>query len=175
MSRLFARDGKVALLLSAKVRVTMAAACLLAPGTSAAQAAPAELDAYARVVAILNGTTAYVGESLLACAAAKVLTEGEAEERFRSYRERNAASAARAEAWSREVEGRLRARGEERAARQRAQEAGLSAIASSSQQAEREIGAAPDTRAICTAQLAAIEAGAFDLARNPEFVGLLGR
>jgi hypothetical protein len=174
MSRPFDLDGKAALV-SSKVRVTMAVACLLAPGASAAQAAPAELDAYARVVAVLNGTTAYVGESLLACAAANVLTEGEAEERFKSYRERNAASAARAEAWSREVEGRLRARGEERAARQRAEEAGLSAIASSSQQADREIGAAPDARTICTDRLAAIEAGAFDLSRNPEFLGLLGR
>jgi hypothetical protein len=174
MSRLFDVDGKAALV-SAKVRATMAVACLLLPAASAAQPAQTELDVYARVVAIVNGTTAYVGESLLACAAANVLTEGEAEQRFNSYQERNAASAARADAWRREIEGRLRARGEEPAARRRAEEAGLSAIASSSQQAEREIGAAPDARTICAARLAGIEAGALDLARNPELLGLLER
>lgn len=174
MIRPFDLDGKVAPV-SAKVRATIAAACLLLPGVSAAQPAPAELDAYARVAAILNGTTAYVGESLLACAGANVLTEAQAEERFKSYRERNAALVARAEAWSREIETRLRAQGAERAAKGRAQEAGLSAIASSSQQAEREIGAAPGARAACADRLAAIEAGAFDLSRNPELLGLLGR
>jgi hypothetical protein len=151
------------------------AVCVLLPGASVAQTAQAELDAYARVVAILNGTTAYVGESLLACAAANALSEAEAEARFKSYRERNAALVARAEAWSREMETRLRAQGAERAARARAEEEGMSAIASSSQQAEREIAAGPNARAICAERLAAIEVGAFDLSRNPEFLGLLGR
>jgi hypothetical protein len=186
MSRLFNFDERVALVddgtrrsgeaLRGKPGLSTAAAmCLLLAATPAAQTAEPLVEAYARTAAILNGTTAYVGGSLLACAAANALSEAQAEERFESYRQRNSTLVARAEAWSREVELRLRAQGEEREARQRAEEAGLSAVASSSLQAEREIGAAPDVRAICAARLAAIDAGAFDLSRNPELLGLLGR
>lgn len=152
-----------------------AAAFLLLPGLAAAQPAQALVEAYARVAAILNGTTAYVGGSLLACAAANALTEEQAEERFQSYRARNSALVVRADAWSKEIELQLRAHGEERAARGRAEDAGRSAIADSSHRAEREIVAAPDTRAICAGRLAAIDSGTFDLARNPELLGLLGR
>jgi hypothetical protein len=151
------------------------AACLLLPGAGAGQSAQALVDDYARVVAILNGTAAYVGESLLSCAGASALTEAQAEERFRSYRERNAPVVARAEAWSRGIEARLRAQGVDRDARQRVEDAGLSAVAGSSQQAEREIRAASDAKAICGTRLAAIEGGAFDLARNPELLRLLAR
>lgn len=186
MRRLFNSDEKVALVnggtrrsgaaLSGKLGSTAAVAVyLLLTAAPAAQTAAPLVEAYARTVAILNGTTAYVGGSLLACAAAKALSEAQAEERFASYQQRNSTLVARAEAWSREAELRLRAQGEEREARQRAAEDGLSAVASSSLQAEREIGAGPDARAICAERLAAIDAGAFDLSRNPELLGLLGR
>jgi len=149
------------------------AAFLLLGGTSGAQPAQTLHKAYARVTTIVNFTTVYVGESLLACAAAGAISEAEAEEQFQSYRQRNAALDARVEAWSRETELKLRGRDAERAAREDAREAGLSAVAGASLHAQREVGAAPDARAFCAARLAAINAGAFDLSRNAELLALL--
>jgi len=160
---------------NAPLRAAVATAAFLLSGAAAAQPAQSLSKSYARVVAIVNGTTAYVGGSLLGCAAANVLTEQQAEERFTSYQARNATLAARVEAWRKDAESRLRAQGAERAAKAKAEEAGLSAIAGSSDQAEREIGAAPDKRAFCDRRVAAIEAGAADLARNPELRGLLAK
>jgi hypothetical protein len=153
--------------------VVALAAFLLLGGTSGAQTAPTLRQAYARVATIVNFATVYVGESLLACASAGALSDSEAEERFQSYRQRNAALVARTEAWSRETEVKLRGRDEERAAREDAREAGLSAVAGASLHAQREVGAAPDARAFCATRIAAIDAGAFDLARNAELRALL--
>jgi len=149
------------------------AACLLLAGAAGAQSAPTLLDAYGRAVALLNYMTTYVGESLLACAAKNVLTEEQAETRFEAYRVRNAVLLERAETWSKDVESRLRAQGEERAAQRRAEEAGLSAIAEASVRAQGEISNARDVRALCAAKLAAFEAGSYDLSSNAEFVTLL--
>lgn len=161
--------------LTGRVTTALAAGLLLLPGAAAPQSAPALVDSYARVTAIVNGTAAFVGGTLLACVAAGALSESEAEARFKSYGVRNAELEARVEAWSGQAQVRLRAQGDERAARERVAEAGLSAIAGSSDQAEREIAAAPDRRAECTARLAAIDSGAFDLARNPELARLLAQ
>jgi hypothetical protein len=149
------------------------AACLMLPGAAAAQSAPALLDAYARAIALLNYMTTYVGESLLACAEKSVLTEAQAEARFQAYRARNAALLERAETWRQEVEKRLRAQGEERAAGQRAEEAGMSAMMVASARAQGEIGKAGDVHAICGARFAGIESGRYDLSGNAEFVDLL--
>lgn len=152
--------------------IVLAAGLLLA-GTAGAQSAPTLLDAYGRAVALLNYMTTYVGESLLACAAKNALTEEQAETRFEAYRVRNAVLLERAETWSKGVESRLRAQGEERAAQRRAEEAGLSAISEASIRAQGEIGRARDVRALCAAKLAAFEAGSYDLSSNAEFVTLL--
>jgi hypothetical protein len=158
-----------------KLPAAAVAACLLLPVVANAQPAPRLVEDYARVVAILNGTTAFVGGTLLACTTAGVLSEPEAEQRFKSYRNRNTELEARVDEWSRQAQDRLRAQGDERAARERVNEAALSAIAGSTDQAEREIAAAPDRRAECAARLVAIDSGVFDLARNPELAGLLAR
>jgi len=149
------------------------AACLLLPGAAGAQSAPTLLDSYARVITLLNYMTAYVGESLLACAEKNALTEEQAEARFKAYRARNAMLLERAETWNQEVEKRLRAQGEDRAAQRRAEEAGMSALAEASMRAQGEIGAARDVRALCAAKSAAIEVGSYDLSSNAEFVNLL--
>jgi hypothetical protein len=149
------------------------AACLLLPGAGGAQSAPTLLDSYARAITLLNYMTAYVGESLLACAEKNALTEEQAEARFKAYRVRNAMLLERAETWSQEVEKRLRAQGEDRAAQRRAEEAGMSALAEASMRAQGEIGAARDVRALCAAKSAAIESGSYDLSSNAEFVNLL--
>jgi len=149
------------------------AACVLLPGPAGAQAAPTLLDSYTRAITLLNYMTAYVGESLLACAEKNALTEEQAEARFKSYRERNATLLNRAETWSQEAEKRLRAQGEDRAAGRRAEEASMSAVAEASMRAQGEIGNARDVGALCAARSAAIEAGSYDLSSNAEFVNLL--
>ena len=154
-------------------RTIVLAACLLLSGAAGAQSAPTLLDAYGRAVALLNYMTTYVGESLLACAAKNALTEEQAETRFEAYRVRNAVLLERAEAWSNAVESRLREQGAEREARQRAEEAGLSAIAEASVRAQGEISNAGNVRALCAAKFALFESGSYDLSTNAEFVNLL--
>ena len=149
------------------------AACLVLPGTAGAQSAPTLLDSYARALTLLNYMTGYVGESLLACAEKKALTEEQAETRFKSYRIRNARLLERAETWSQEAEKRLREQGEDRAAHRRAEEASMSAVAEASMRVQGEIGNARDVSALCAAKSAAIEAGSYDLSSNAEFVNLL--
>jgi hypothetical protein len=151
------------------------AGCLLVAGTAPAQTDEALAQAHARVTTIVNFTTVYVGELLIACAAAGALTDAQAEERFQSYRSRNDALVARVESWSREAELKLQGQDGARAARERAREAGQAAVAGGSLHAQREIGAAADARALCAARVAAIDAGAFDLARSAELLGLLRR
>jgi hypothetical protein len=151
------------------------AGSLLVAGTAAAQTDEALAAAHARVTTIVNFTTVYVGELLIACAAAGALTDAQAEERFQSYRSRNAVLVARAEAWSRDAERRLEGQDGARAVRERAREAGQSAVAGGSLHAQREVGAAADARALCAARLAAIDAGTFDLSRSAELRALLER
>ena len=154
-------------------RSTMALACLLLPGLAGAQSAPPLLDAYGRTVALLNFMTTYVAESLLACAEKNVLSEGQAEARFKAYRERNAALLERAGTWRQEAEKRLRSHGEERAAAERADEAGMGATAAALARVQAEIEKVRDVRALCAGKLGAIESGRYDLSLNAEFVGLL--
>jgi hypothetical protein len=149
------------------------AAGLLLPCPADAQSPPTLLDSYARAITLLNYMTAYVGESLLACAEKNALTEAQAETRFKAYRVRNAMLLERAETWNQEAEKRLRAQGEDRAAQRRAEEAGMSAVAEASMRAQGEIGNARDVGALCAARSAAIEAGSYDLSSNAEFVNLL--
>lgn len=148
------------------------AAALGLPGLAAAQSQPTLLESYGRVTTLLNYMTAYVGEALLACAAKNVLTEPQAEARYQAYRKRNAALLERAEAWSQQAEKRLRAQGEELAARRVAEEATLTAMAAGAARAQRVIGNASDAPAACTALMGAIESGSFDLSVNAEFVEL---
>ena len=147
--------------------------CLLLPGCAGAQSAPSLLDAYGRTVALLNFMTTYVGESLLACAERNVLAEGQAEARFKAYRERNAALLERAGAWRQEVEKQLRSQGQERAALERADEAGMSATAAALARVRAEIDKVRDIRALCAGKVEGIESGRYDLSLNAEFVGLL--
>jgi hypothetical protein len=149
------------------------AASLLLPAAASAQSAPALLESYSRATTLLNFMTTYVGEVLLGCAEKKVVTEEQAEERFASYRKRNAALLERAETWSQEAEARLRAQGGEREARRNADKAGLGAVAEASTRAAGEIGKAGDARAYCAARLAAIESGSYDLSTNAELMNLL--
>jgi hypothetical protein len=149
------------------------AACLMLPGAAAAQSAPSLLDAYGRAIALLHFMTSYVSASLLACAETNVLTEGQAEARFQAYRERNAALLERAEAWRREAEQRLRSQGDERAARERSDEAGMSATAAALARVQQEMAKVGDVRALCAGKFEGIESGRYDLSVNAEFVGLL--
>jgi hypothetical protein len=149
------------------------AAWLLLPAAAGAQSAPALLESYSRATALLNYMTTYVGEVLLGCAEKKVVTEEQAEARFTSYQKRNAALMEQAEAWSREAEARLRAQGDERNARRQADQAGLGAVAEASTRAQGELGTAKDPGAFCTARLAAIESGSYDLSVNRELAELL--
>jgi hypothetical protein len=150
-----------------------AAACLLWPACVSAQASL--IDDYARVTALANYMSTFVGETLLACAAVKVLTEEQAETRFAAYRKRNAALLERVERWSERAERRLDGRGEGREARQRSEDAGLTAMAAASARADGELRAARDPAAFCAARLAAIQDGAFDASRNAELAELLAR
>ena len=148
------------------------AALLLLHAAASAQG-PTLLESYSRATALLNYMTTYVGEVLLGCAEKKVVTEEQAEARFSSYQKRNAALMEQAEAWSREAEARLRTQGDERNARRQADQAGLGAVAEASTRAQGELGTAKDARAFCTARLAAIESGSYDLSVNRELAELL--
>jgi hypothetical protein len=154
-------------------RAWLATACLLFAGAANAQPAPSLLDAYGRTVALLNFMTSYVAESLLACEERKILAEGQAETRFKAYRERNASLLERADTWRQEAEKRLRSQGEERAAQERADEAGMSATAAALARVRAEMDKVRDTRALCVGKVEGIESGRYDLSLNAEFVGLL--
>ena len=150
-------------------------ACLLLPGAAAAQSVPPLLDAYGRSVALLNFMTSYVAESLLACAEKNFLADGQAEARFKAYRERNATLLERADTWRQEAEKRLRSQGEERAAQERADEAGMSATAAAMARVQAEMDKVRDVRALCAGKIEGIESGRYDLSLNAELVGLLDR
>jgi len=154
------------------VRAFVIAAALILPQPSAAQAL---LDDYARVAALVSYMTTYVGETLIACAAANAVTELNAEARFASYRERNAALLERADAWNREAERRLRAGGEGNGARLRSEDASLTAMAAASAHVQAELGRARDVPGFCTARIAAIESGRLDMSGNPELQRLLAK
>ena len=154
------------------MRALLAAACLLASSGSAAQALAED---YARVAALVSYMSAYVGETLLGCAAAKTLTDEEADARFVAYRKRNAAIFERAERWSEDAERRLGERGEGREARQRAEDASLTAMAAASAHAQAFLRAARDPAEFCAARLVAIQGGAFDASTNAELSRLLAR
>lgn len=131
------------------------------PGALAAQATLAD---YARVTALVNYMTSYVGETLLACAAAKTLTEQQAEARFTAYQQRNTALLERAERWS-----------ESAAARSRSDDEGLTAMVAASARVQEEVGRQRDVPAFCAAQLAAIGNGGFDISSNAELQELLAK
>lgn len=156
-----------------RLRALVLAASLVLPGAAAAQAQPTLLDSYGRVVALLDFMTSYVGESLLVCAEKNFLTEAQTEARFKAYRERNAALLERADAWRQAAEARLRAQGEERAAQERAEAAGMSATSVALARVKHEFDKAGDARALCSARLEGIESGRYDLSVNADFVGLL--
>lgn len=156
-----------------RVKPLLFAACLALPGAAAAQSAPPLLDAYGRSIALLDFMTSYVGESLLACAERSFLTEGQADARFRAYRERNAALLERADAWRQQTERQLSARGEEREARERASEASMGATAMALARVQDEMGKVRDLRALCQGKVEGIESGRYDLSLNAELVGLL--
>ena len=142
---------------------------------SACAAAQAPIDDYARVTGLVDYMTTFVGETLLACVAAKALTEGDADARFAAYRERNAVVFGRAERWSEDAERRFAERGEGREARLRSEDASLTAMAAASARAQGELRAARDPAAFCAARLAAIQDGSFDASRNAELAKLLAR
>jgi hypothetical protein len=143
------------------------------PGLAAAQSQSTLLDSYGRVVALLNFMTSYVGESLLACAERNHLTDGQAEARFQAYRERNATLLDRADKWKQETEKRLASQGEQSAAQERADEAGMSATAVALARVQDEIAKVRDFRALCAGKIEGIEAGRYDLSANAELVDLL--
>ena len=151
------------------------AACLLFPGWAAAQPPPSLLDAYGRTVALLNFMTTYVAESLLACAERNLLAEGDAEARFKAYRERNATLLERADTWRQQAEQRLRSRGEGSAAHERAEGAGTDATAAALGRVRAEMDQVRDVRALCAGKVEGIASGRYDLSLNVEFVGLLKR
>jgi hypothetical protein len=156
-----------------KAGLLVFASCVLLPWPVAAQSPSPLLDAYGRTIALLDFMTAYVAESLLSCEERKALATGQAEARFKAYRERNAALLERADAWRQEAEKRLRSQNEERAARQRADEAGMSATALALARVQAEMEKARDVRALCAGKIEAIQSGRYDLSLNVEFVGLL--
>jgi hypothetical protein len=150
--------------------LAVAAAGALWPAWAGAQAL---MEDYARVTTLVNYMTAFVGETLLGCAAAKALTEEQADARFAAYRERNAALLGRAERWSQAAERRLGEQGEGREARLRSEDAALTAMAAASERVQAELRAAPDPAAFCAARIAAIHSGRFDASGNPELGRLL--
>jgi hypothetical protein len=154
-------------------RALLATACLLLAGTANAQSAPSLLEAYGRTVALLNFMTTYVAESLIACGEKGSLAHGQADARFKTYRERNAALLERADAWTKEAEKRLASQGDERAALERAEEAGMGATAAALARVQAEMDQVRDIRALCAGKVEGIEAGRYDLSLNIEFVGLL--
>lgn len=149
------------------------AVCVVLSGPVAAQSPLALLDAYGRTIALLNFMTSYVAESLLACAEKNALSDGQADARFKAYRERNAALLERADTWRQEAEKRLRSQGEEHAADLRAGEAGMSATAVALARVQAEMEKSRDVRALCTGKIEGIESGRYDLSLNVELVGLL--
>ena len=153
-------------------RLFLLAGCLALPVPAWGQTL---LDDYARATALVTYMTMYVGESLLACAAAKALTDAQADARYRSYRERNAAVLERADAWSRGAEARLKTQGEQAAAQQLSQQAAMVASAAASERIEKEMQAAPDKAALCKARMLAIEGGRYDIGGNAELRELLAR
>lgn len=142
------------------------------PGALAAQATLAD---YARVTALVNYMTSYVGETLLACAAAKTLTEQQAEARFTAYQQRNTALLERAERWRESAARRLAEQGASAAARSRSDDEGLTAMAAASARVQEEVGRQRDVPAFCAAQLAAIGYGGFDISSNAELQELLAK
>lgn len=155
-------------------RAWLATACLLFAGSTAnAQPAPSLLDAYGRTVALLNFMTSYVAESLLACEERNFLARGQAEARFKAYRERNGALLERADAFRQNAEKQLRSKGEERAAQERADEAGMGATAAALARVQAEMEKVRDVRTLCDGKVAGIESGRYDLSLNAELVGLL--
>lgn len=152
------------------MRNTVAATCLLWWAGAVAQDLSED---YARVTALMNYMQTFVGETLLACAAAKVLTEAQADARFAAYQARNSALSGRVERWSQEAERRLDERGEGRAGRLRAQHEGLTAMAAASARAQQDVSAAPEPAAFCAARIAAIQDGGFDASGNAELTTLL--
>jgi len=142
------------------------------PGPAAAQSPPL-LDSYGRVTALLSFMTSYVSASLLACAEKNVFTEVQAEARFQAYRTRNATLLERADKWKRDAEKRLGAQGQEAAAQERADEAGMSAATVALARVKEEIDKARDVRELCGARVKGIESGRYDLSVNADFVGLL--
>ena len=157
----------------AAIRSAALLAAFLALPPAAVAQSPTLLESYGRAIALLNFMTSYVSVSLLACAEGNFLTEAQAEARFQVYRERNAALLERAGAWRREAETRLGSQGDERAAQERADEAGMSGTTIALARVQEEIGKVSDLRALCAGKLAGIEAGRYDLSVNAEFVGLL--
>jgi hypothetical protein len=153
--------------------VVLAALVPAAAALAQAKPPPTLLESYGRLAALQSYMTTHVGELLLACAEKGALTEEQAETRYQAYRKRNAELLERAEAWSKEAEKRLAARGDERAAQRLAEDSGLTAMAVASARAQGVIGKAPDARAACATMTAAIESGRYDLSGNAEFVGLL--
>ena len=144
----------------------------LCPAVAGAQTL---LDDYARVNALVTYMTGYVAETLLACAAARVHTDAQAEARFSAYRERNAALLERTEAWQKSAEERLRAEGEEASARQLSEQAGMVATAAASQRVQAAIGGSANVPAQCAAWIGAIESGRFDISGNAELQQLLAK
>ena len=156
-------------------RAVLLAIGLLLAGSARAQPPASLLDAYGRTVALLNFMTTYVAESLLACAEKSVVAEGDAEARFKAYRERNATLLERADTWRQQAEKRLRSQGDESAAQERAEEAGSGATAAALGRVRAEMGQVRDVRALCAGKLEGIASGRYDLSLNAEFVGLLKR
>ena len=154
------------------MRPLVVAVGLLLPLPGAAQAL---LDDYARVATLVSYMTTFVGETLIACAGANAVTAQNADARFASYRERNAALLERAEAWNREAERRLRAGGEGHEARLRSEDASLTAMAAASAHVQGELGRAQDVPGFCAARIAAIESGRLDISHNAELQQLLAR
>ena len=151
----------------------LAPALLLA--WSGAAAAQASIDDYARVTALVSYMTTYVGETLLGCAAAKVLSEQDAEAHFAAYRARNATLLERSERWSESAARRFAEQGEGAAARARADEDGLTAMAAALARVQSQFGGTRDVPAFCAERLAAIRGGAFDISVNAELQQLLAR
>jgi hypothetical protein len=140
---------------------------------ASAQSSTPLLDAYGRTVALLNFMTTYVAESLLACEEKQALAKGQAEARFKAYRERNVALLERADTFRHEAEKRLRAQGEERAAQERADEAGMGATAAALARVQAEMDQVRDIGALCKGKVEGIESGRYDLSLNVELAGLL--
>lgn len=154
------------------MRLLLFAVALAAPLSSAAQTL---LEDHARAAALVSYMSAYVGETLLACATASVLTEKQAEARFSGYRQRNAPVLDRAAEWRKGAERRLGDQGLAADARVRAEDAELTAMAAASAHVQGAIGQARDVPAFCAARIKAIEDGRLDMSGNAELRQLLAK